>query len=261
MELYKAIEIIDQNGGEVTYCDTDSLMSTILLPDHMLHKSEFGKWDIEHEIDQVIIISEKMYGLTNSKGEQINKGKGNPKQIMAQKTQEDWKEMKEHIEKKDIDEIPIVTKEDEIQQKVSFLSALKNDKDFSEVRLLEKSILVRNREPKRKFLADGSSEPFYYEDGECEIEIDQAAIWAEDDKRLQEEMEHEEFYSLENTLARAGKIKIPDDDPEYYFLFNELKKKTQKRFFSKNGMPLKEWSQDHYDCFDPSCVLYDLRQL
>ena len=43
MELYKAIEWIDAHGGEVAYCDTDSLMSDILLPDHMLHKSRIWK--------------------------------------------------------------------------------------------------------------------------------------------------------------------------------------------------------------------------
>jgi hypothetical protein len=255
MELYQAIETVLKNNGEPAYCDTDSLMSSIKLPEEMLHKTEFGKWDIEHEIDHVILLSEKMYGLKSADGKQINKGKGNPKEIMALKEMDEWEQWLQHVINKDVDTIPIVTEADDIQQKTNFLAALTNNKDFNEIRILEKSINIRNRQPKRKMLPDGSTEPWYYENGFSDIEEDFQEIINNDVAAAREEIEREEELTLENMLKQYGKIKIPDQ-PHYKKLYEGLKKKTQKMFFGKKGMDLFEWCLKYESA--PDCTFTDM---
>ena len=48
--LWDAMRHVIDNGGEVFYCDTDSIFSSIRLPDDMVSDTELGKWKLEEII-------------------------------------------------------------------------------------------------------------------------------------------------------------------------------------------------------------------
>lgn len=65
--LWDAMRVILQNGGELYYCDTDSIFSSIPLPANMVSQTELGKWKLEDTIDarNVEFISPKHYMANN----------------------------------------------------------------------------------------------------------------------------------------------------------------------------------------------------
>lgn len=63
-------------GGKVYYSDTDSIVTDIKLPEHMISPKDLGKLKLEHKIDKGIFISGKTYCFITDKGEYINKAKG-----------------------------------------------------------------------------------------------------------------------------------------------------------------------------------------
>lgn len=239
MELYEAIEWIDKNGGEVYYCDTDSIITDIMLPAEMVHKTEFGKWDKEHEIMTANFVQEKLYALQNEKGEEVKKGKGFPKEIINDLTMQDYEEFLYHHQYRDVEKIQLVTADMEIEVRPNFLEALKMDKDFNEIKNLEKAINLRNIKQKRKInYEDNSSEPWYYEHCQPQRIEEMEKVLEEETREEVENMLNE--LTLEKCLEQYGKIKIPEKE-EYYSLYQKLKAKTKKKFFGKKGTDLFNW--------------------
>ena len=91
-----------------------------------------------------------MYSLIDEDDKQIVRGKGQPKEILKNIPPEKWREMQQHSINKDIDEIEIVTAEDQIQQKVNFINAMTHNKNVNEVRTPRKINQYKRRESKKK---------------------------------------------------------------------------------------------------------------
>ncbi len=62
-------------GGELYYSDTDSVVTNIELPKHMVSVNELGKVKLEHSIDKGIFIAGKTYMLSTATGKFISKAK------------------------------------------------------------------------------------------------------------------------------------------------------------------------------------------
>jgi len=72
--LDKMYDILE-NGGKVWYCDTDSIVTNLKLP----NSNQLGELKLEYEIEEGIFLLPKVYGLKLKNGEEIVKVKGFPK--------------------------------------------------------------------------------------------------------------------------------------------------------------------------------------
>lgn len=61
--LYRAINAIEKQGGEVYYCDTDSILFTGDVPDGIDFNTELGGWDVEAEPTEAHIAGKKLYAM------------------------------------------------------------------------------------------------------------------------------------------------------------------------------------------------------
>lgn len=61
--LHDGMRAIIDNGGDVLYTDTDSIIATCKMPDDMIDATKLGKWKLEHECDgdKVVIWTVKDY--------------------------------------------------------------------------------------------------------------------------------------------------------------------------------------------------------
>lgn len=90
--LYEGIETVLKLGGEVYYCDTDSIKTNIQLPEKMIHETELGLWDYEGFYPESVFISPKLYAMYSEENT-IIKGKGVSKDNLATLTYEDYKKL------------------------------------------------------------------------------------------------------------------------------------------------------------------------
>lgn len=58
--LLKALKYCDKLG-DVYYCDTDSIVTNVTLPDEMVDSAELGKWDLEGEPLKALFLKPKVY--------------------------------------------------------------------------------------------------------------------------------------------------------------------------------------------------------
>lgn len=64
------------NGGDIFYSDTDSIVTNLKLPAEMVDSKELGKLKLEHQIKKAIFITGKTYCFVTQQSQFINKAKG-----------------------------------------------------------------------------------------------------------------------------------------------------------------------------------------
>ena len=69
------LDIMNQ-GGEIYYSDTDSIVTNIELPNSLVNPSKLGFLKLEHILNEAIFISNKIYWLCDVKGKFIVRAKG-----------------------------------------------------------------------------------------------------------------------------------------------------------------------------------------
>ena len=79
LHLFKTIHYIKQRGGEVYYCDTDSIFTNIELPSDMVSETEIGLWKLEKKISKGKFWGSKCYMYYDESGKTTKKVKGVPK--------------------------------------------------------------------------------------------------------------------------------------------------------------------------------------
>jgi len=90
--LYEGMETVLKLGGDVYYCDTDSIKTNIELPDNMIHSTDLGKWDFEGKYLESVFISPKLYSMY-SEEYTIKKGKGVNTENLHKLTFDDYKKL------------------------------------------------------------------------------------------------------------------------------------------------------------------------
>lgn len=71
LKLYKAFEQILRKKGAIYYCDTDSVVTDVKIPDG----SNLGQWELKHEMSRGVFFAPKAYCYEHTKGS-IKKLKG-----------------------------------------------------------------------------------------------------------------------------------------------------------------------------------------
>jgi hypothetical protein len=75
LKLLEGMRITLENGGQIYYCDTDSIVTDVELP---MFADELGNFKLEETFSEATFISPKVYKATTLKGEKIFKVKGIP---------------------------------------------------------------------------------------------------------------------------------------------------------------------------------------
>ena len=70
VELLKVLKYCNERGN-VYYCDTDSIVTDVKLPDDWIHESDLGAWDCEGKPIQAIFLRPKVYAEKFEDGESI----------------------------------------------------------------------------------------------------------------------------------------------------------------------------------------------
>lgn len=95
--LLRGIHAIEKEGGRVYYCDTDSIISDVPLPSHMLGH-DLGDWEHEHTFDEVEILGPKIYRAVTDDGREIYRCKGVPIERGDELSRERWNAYRDGIE-------------------------------------------------------------------------------------------------------------------------------------------------------------------
>jgi hypothetical protein len=82
LKLFKAIYSIINRGGQIYYCDTDSIYTNIQLDNEYISDIELGKWKLEYKVDKARFFGSKSYIIVKDNGEQLIKFKGIPKKYL-----------------------------------------------------------------------------------------------------------------------------------------------------------------------------------
>lgn len=80
--LYDCLKWVTDHGGEVYYCDTDSVFCDIPLPPEMVHKDRLGAWKDElngSRLKDAVFISPKLYSMVYADDSEEVKAKGVPR--------------------------------------------------------------------------------------------------------------------------------------------------------------------------------------
>lgn len=69
------LTILNQLGGKIYYSDTDSIVTNVKLPEHMIDSNELGKLKLEHLVNRGVFISGKLYAIIDDKDQIIIRSK------------------------------------------------------------------------------------------------------------------------------------------------------------------------------------------
>ena len=76
IELLRTMLQVEQAGGKVYYCDTDSIVTDIPLPSSLVSENSYGLWKLERNVKKGIYILPKLYAELSDGGEEVLKSKG-----------------------------------------------------------------------------------------------------------------------------------------------------------------------------------------
>ena len=80
--LFECLKYAAEQGGEVFYCDTDSVFCNIPIPNEMVDPDRLGAWADElngQVLQDCVFVSPKLYSIKNADGSHEVKAKGVPK--------------------------------------------------------------------------------------------------------------------------------------------------------------------------------------
>ena len=79
LRLLEGMEVAHSLGGQVYYCDTDSIVTDVDMGNHPLMRDELGSFKLERTLSEGEFVSPKVYRMVDEKtGENIFKVKGTP---------------------------------------------------------------------------------------------------------------------------------------------------------------------------------------
>lgn len=246
--LYEAMEVIMEAGGNIYYCDTDSIVCDVELPAEMVDLKEFGKWKREYAAfpeNEFIAIAPKNYSIKFDENNVIKKQKGTPKKYLNKLTFDDYKSM---LEKKKTGEETYI-KIGEVKQFTKSKTSLKNKLPMNTMKVIEKGVHL-DRMQKRIFdLEENTSKPvkvnFWGEGAKDLPDIEYYKVDPTKQYRIQELQFYEENDLLLEYVLKLGKIKIPGKNEPYYEEIKTMDPSIKEKYFSrnKNNLTLEEFVQ------------------
>ncbi|MEK5046161.1 DNA polymerase [Bacillus sp. FSL L8-0637] len=239
--LYKGLKYAEEKGI-LAYCDTDSIASTVMFPEHMVHDKEYGKWKLEGFIEEGLYFQPKMYAektFFNGKYKEVLRMKGVPKWVVNE--QLDYNSFRKWYMqiKRGKTEIPIYKGGERVQK---FLTKSKNNIEMNELAEMHKTINFA-REQKRNIDYDKNVtsplERHDYGEKKDEKATNQFDEWFEKLEEFNDDMS-----AIEELCMQHGKIQIPDKKArKLYGLYKEYSSKAKSMCFSNEGLPIQEWCE------------------
>lgn len=225
--LYRSLMACVQKGWRVSYCDTDSMVTTHRLPDELVHETEYGKWKLEYELKEGIFIQPKLYYERTQAGKEVFKAKGVPGSII----------------KKDFSRATYTGIVDAIQRgedryflfedhkvRGKFGSALQQDVDPDRIITIRKCLNLRGDQKRIMDFVNNTSRPHKIDDlHKAQEEYRQWLIDEAPDP-------------LSYWQKMLGAIRLPKKGERYYGEVYSLPTQTRKQFFRKRGLPLDEFA-------------------
>lgn len=233
--LYRGL-LAQQETGEVSYCDTDSIASTGTMPDDKVHDSEYGKWKLESVIEKGIFLQPKFYAERPVEGKDTIRAKGIPSSERTRLTFENYEQWLEVIRTGEEDRIFIF---DNLPARRKFLSSLKNNSGFDEKVFLRKCINVKLEQKRKMDYVNNTTQPHVRNDyGELADSptnqmtpdfFETLLTFTPDDIDIVKELIEE--YGYIRTISKKSPL---------FQLYNKVDKKTKRKYFRRNGIDIEE---------------------
>ena len=139
--LLDALRKADEKGN-VYYCDTDSIVTDVPLPDDIIHHTKLGFWDLENEPIKGIFLKPKVYAEATD--EKVNiKFKGITKETQKTLGYDDYEMLYHELEEMKKDYI-IIEKNRLTMRSIFYME--KNNIDLSHVEYRDKKMNLKNKE-------------------------------------------------------------------------------------------------------------------
>ena len=152
--LRKANEV-----GNVYYCDTDSMVTDVPLPDYLIHKTRLGAWDLESEPVKALFLRPKVYAEVLENKTTL-KFKGISKDTQKTLAYDDYENLYQELIE-GIKEYEIIEKNKTQLRSIMYMK--KNDIDFDYYEVRDKKINLKTVEKRVMNYKENYTEPHYFE--------------------------------------------------------------------------------------------------
>lgn len=161
--LLSTMKTVEKLGGEVYYCDTDSIVSSIPFPDEIVDATRLGAWDLEGYVYEGVFLQPKVYAEISMNSKQTLKNtkkfKGVSRQVVDTFQFSNylnlWKELCE--QKKD----RIVVEQNRTTLR-GFHYLSKNNLNLNTTSTIDKAMNLRNMQKRKMYYQQNRTEPYYF---------------------------------------------------------------------------------------------------
>lgn len=160
--LLDAMRHMVDSGGEVYYCDTDSMVCSQPLPDHLVDSSRLGAWDLEHKLDSGIFLQPKVY-MFRENGKETIKFKGITKARQRELDEGFYKDLLESLKAGEKKKIVVEAGRSSLP---SLPVAQKRGKDPNVFNVLDKGLNLGAMQKRDIDYAGNTSKPWHMESRE-----------------------------------------------------------------------------------------------
>lgn len=155
--LLKALLYANENG-EVYYCDTDSVVTNVTLPEEMVDKSRLGAWDLEATPIQSIFLRPKVYAEVLADKTNI-KFKGISKETQSSLNFYDYEYLYKQMVEETNDSV-LIEKNKTLLRSIMYMK--KNDIDMSYYEVRDKKMNIKTVEKRMMHYGENRTEPHYF---------------------------------------------------------------------------------------------------
>lgn len=162
LELLKALKYCDERGN-VYYCDTDSIVTDVELPENWCDSIEIGKWDLESEPIKALFLRPKVYSeIVEKKGEiKTNiKFKGISRETQKDLDFETYESLLHEMVLDDKEEI-IIEKNKTTFRSIMYMKKKGLADDYYETR--DKKINLKTTQKRIMLYKENKTVPYYFE--------------------------------------------------------------------------------------------------
>ena len=157
--LLKALRYCSERGN-VYYCDTDSIVTDVKLPDEIVDSVELGKWDLENTIEKGLFLKPKVYSEISINNETNIKFKGVSCETQNELNFKSYEELLEELQEQ-TKEFIIVEKNKATFRSLMYMKKQGLPDDYYETR--DKKLNLNTTEKRKMNYKENYTEPYYFE--------------------------------------------------------------------------------------------------
>lgn len=157
--LLKALRNVIKKGGNVYYCDTDSIVSDMPLDDKMVHKSKLGYWKLESQPIKGLFLKPKVYTELFENEEPTIKFKGVSKDTQKTLKYSDYEYYYKELEDK-VNDYIIVEKNRLTMRSIMYMQKKGLSPDYYEER--DKKMNLKTIEKREMNYKDNNTKPLFF---------------------------------------------------------------------------------------------------